>query len=121
MDTKSTVAIVCIVIALVLLISMTIVSLLKAWKQVTRKLAEREKGQTSEISSPHTYENNGCNDIENAIKVAVVPEDRESARSSTQHGQTMGLHIYSEVSCTGRNQGMSDEVIVHEESNDTSF
>lgn len=113
MDTESTVAIVCVVVALVLLILMTIFTMVKAWRQISRELSEKEKSQRS---VPNTYDNMDCIQDEHAFNASVVIKDIECG-GTDDRGQTAD----SRMSCTHGDHSLNKEVVVHEENNDTSF
>ena len=117
MDTASIVAIICIVIALVLLITMAIVTLRKAWKQVTRKTTQGNDNQTS---LPHTFANEACNDTVHAENDEMAIEMKEHARSPSHYGHKTELKTDSEASCErSDDQEVNKEVIVHVETDDT--
>lgn len=119
MDTASIVAIICIVIALALLITITIVTLRKAWKQVTREATQREDNQTS---LPQTYENEACNDTTHAQNDDMALESKEHARSVSGYGHKTELKTDSEVSCErSDDQVVNKEVTVHVVTEDTSL
>ena len=115
MDTESVVAIISIVVALVLLIAMAVFTMVKAWRQIDRERAEREQCQRS---LAHTYENTDCIENEHTLG-ANGAECGEHAQAATDRGQTADSHDHSEVSCTHSDQ--NEKVIVHVETNDTSF
>ena len=117
MDTESLVAIICIVVALVFLLSMTIFTLVKAWTQISRELAEREQCQRS---LAHTYENTDCIENEHALDANDAGYS-EHAQAATDRGQTADSHDHSEVSCTHSDQAVNKKVLVQVETNDTSF
>lgn len=117
MDTASIVAIICIVIALALLITMAIVTLRKAWKQVTRKGPQAGDNQTS---LPHTFENEACNDTAHAQNDEITLEMKEHAQSPSHYGYKTELKTNSEASCErSDDKEANKETIVHVETDDT--
>ena len=110
-------AIICIVVALVFLISLTIFTIVKAWTQISRELAERDQCQRS---LAHTYENTDC--IENEYALGANDAGySEHAQGTNDRGHSADSHDHSEVSCTHSDQAVNKKVLVQVETNDTSF
>ena len=119
MDTESAVAIICAVVALVLLISMAVFTMVKAWKKISRELAEKEHAQ---LVAPNVYENIDCIENERALSDNDVTKASELAQATADRGQTADLYGNAEMSCTHSDQAVNKRVLVHVETNhDTSF
>lgn len=125
MDTKSLVAIVCIVIAMVILLSLTFYTLLISWRQISR---EYEQRQGSSMEAPRSYENTECIENEHAVSADNVT-DKTAGETSSEHAQatsdrcqTTDSNVHSEVVCTKSSQSAAKTVLVQVETNhDTSF
>lgn len=63
MDTKSLLAIVFMVIAIVILLSLTIYTVVKSWMQISR---EYEQRQRSSMEDTHSFGNTECDNNEPA-------------------------------------------------------
>lgn len=118
MDTESAVAIICIVIALVILISLTVFTMVKAWRQISRELAEREHCQRT---APVAYENMGCIATGNAVSDNDGTSNGGHALTTTDRGHSADTHANREVSCAHNDQAVNKRILVQVESNDTSF
>ncbi|KAL9980002.1 hypothetical protein ACROYT_G008532 [Oculina patagonica] len=124
MDTKSLIAIVCVVIAIVILLSLTIYTVVIAWKKISREYEERQDFPTA---APHSYENMECIKNEQAASENNFTENTARGTSSeyeqitTDHCQTADSNARAEVTCTHSDQSAGKGVLVHVETNDTSF
>ena len=90
---------------------MTIYTMVKAWRQISRELAEREQCQTS---LPNTYDNMDCIENEAALNASVVTKDSEDAQAAADRRRTVD-------SCADSEHSANNEVTVHVETYDTSF
>ena len=116
MDTESIVAIACVAIAIVMLISLTIFIMLKSWRQISRELAEREHSQRA---IPETYENMDCIETEYALSIGT---NNDHAQGKPDRGQSADSHVYTELVCKNNDETVNKRILVEEETNhDTSF
>ncbi len=124
MDTKSLIAIVCVVIAIVMLLSLTIYTLVTAWRKISR---EYEQRQDFPAAAPHSYENMECIKNEHAASENFFTDNTAGGTSSeyeqitTDHCETADSNARAEVTCTHSDQPAGKGVLVHVETNDTSF
>lgn len=107
MDTKDLIAIVCIVIAIIILLSLTIYTVVSEWKKISREHAQRQQSATA---AAHSYENTEC--IKHEYTACEITSDRCQTADSNDRVATAGTH-------GGRSTG--ENVMVYVETTDTSF
>ena len=108
MDTKGLIAIVCIVIAIIILLSLTIYTVVTEWKKISREHAQR---QQSETVTAHSYENTECIKHEYPACDKITSDRCQTADSSDR------------VAMAGTHGGQStgEKVQVRVETKDTRF
>lgn len=116
METDGLVAIICAAIALVMIIALTVFTLVKSWRQISREHAEREHSQRE---AAHTYDNMNCFENEHALS-----EERNDTKTSEQaHAvdcrENANTHAQTEEA--GADQKVNNRCIVKVETFDTSF
>lgn len=116
METDGLVAIVCAAIALVMLIALTVFSLVKSWRQISREHAERERNQRE---AAHRYDNMNLFENEHALS----EEQKDTKTSDQAHfvdcGENANMHAHTEEA--GADQEVNHSCIVKVETCDTSF
>ena len=124
MDTKSLIAIVCVVIAIVILLSLTIYTVVTAWKKIGREYAQRQHSATA---APPAYENMECIRNEHAANDINFMDGTAGGTSSkyeqmtSDRCQTADSEARAEVTCSHTDQSAEKGVLAHVETNDTSF
>ena len=126
MDTKSLIAIVCIVIAIVILLSLATYTVFTSWRKISREYDQR---QSYPAAAPHSYENMECIQNEHAGSDPNFNDNTSGGPgTSSQYEeitsdrcQTADSNGRAEVACTHSDQSAGKNVLVHVETNDTSF
>lgn len=108
METDGLVAIICAAIALVMLIALTVFTLVKSWRQISREHAEREHSQRE---AAHTYDNMNCFENDHALS----EEQNDTKTSEQAHAAHCGENV------AGADQEVNHKCIVKLETCDTSF
>ena len=124
MDTKSVVAIVCVVIAIVILLSLTIYTMVTAWRKISKEYDQRQHSATE---APHSYENTECIPNEYAFSGNNVTGNtagkasNEYEQITSDRCQTADSNTRAEVECTHSDQSAGKGVLDDVETNETSF
>ena len=124
MDTKSLIAIVCIVIAIIILVSLTIYTVVTAWRKISREHAQRQQSSTA---APHSYENTEYIKNEHTAYDNNLTEDMAGGTSNEYEEITSDrcqtADSTDRVAMTSSHGGQStgESVQVHMETTDTSF
>lgn len=108
MDTKGLIAIVCIIIAIIILLSLTIYTVVIEWRKISREHAQRQQSATT---AAHSYENTECIKHEDTV-CDKITSDRCQTTDSSDRVAMAGTH-------SGQSTG--GKVQVHVETVDTSF
>lgn len=108
MDTKDLTAIVCIIIAIIILLSLTIYTVVTEWKKISREHAQRRQSATA---AAHSYENTECFKHEYTACDKITSDRCQTADSSDQMA-TAGAH---------GGQLTGENVLLHVETEVTSF
>lgn len=109
MDTKDLTAIVCIIIAIIILLSLTIYTVVTEWKKISREHAQRQK--KSATAAAHSYENTECFKHEYTA-CDKITSDRCQTADSSDRMATAGAH---------GGQLTGENVLLHVETEVTSF
>ena len=108
MDTKDLTAIVCIIIAIIILLSLTIYTVVTEWKKISREHAQRRQSATA---AAHPYENTECFKHEYTA-CDKITSDRCQTADSSDRMATAGAH---------GGQLTGENVLLHVETEVTSF
>lgn len=124
MDTKSLMAIGCIVIAIIILLSLTIYTVVTAWRKISREHAERQHSTTA---GEHSYENicvkkeklaSGNNFSED---VAGAETNNEYEKVTSERCQTTDSNDRVAIASKHGVQSTGENMLDHMETKDTSF
>lgn len=124
MDTKSLTAIVCVVIAIIILLSLTIYTVVTAWRKISIEYAQRQHSPTA---AAHSYENTECIKNEHTANNNNFTEDMAGGTSSeyekitSDRCQTGDSNDRAEMASTHGGESTGKSVLVHGETEDTSF
>ena len=126
MDTKSLIAIVCVVIAIVILLSLTIYTVVTAWRKIRREHTERQQCRTA---AAHSYKNEECIKNEHTKSDNNFTEDMGGGTSSDYEKitpdrcQTADPNDSNQaaIASTHGGQSTAESVPVHVETKDTRF
>ena len=116
METDGLVAIICAVIALVMLIALTVFTLVKSWRQISREHAEREHSQRK---AAHTYDNMSWFENDHALSEEQNDTKTGEQAHAVDCGENANTHAQTEVA--GADQEVNHRCIVKVETCDTSF
>lgn len=108
MDTKGLIAIVCIIIAIIILLSLTIYTAVTEWKKISREHAQRQQSATA---AAHSYENTEC----------IKHEDTACDKITSDRCQTVDFSDRVAMAGTHGGQSTGEKVQVRVETIDTSF
>ena len=111
MDTKSLIAIVCVVIAIVILLSLTIYTVVSSWRKISVEYAQR---QHSPAAAAHSYENTECIKNEHTASNNNFTEDVAGGTSNEYEKITSDR-------CRTADSNDRAEMKVHVETKDTRF
>lgn len=116
METDGLVAIICAAIALVMLIALTVFTLVKSWRQISREHAEREHSQRK---AAHTYDNMSWFENDHALSEEQNDTKTGEQAHAVECGENANTHAQTEVA--GADQELNHRCIVKVETCDTSF
>lgn len=125
MDTKSLMAIGCIVIAIIILLSLTIYTVVTAWRKISREHAERQHSTTA---GEHSYENIECVKKEQLGSGNNFSEDMAGAETNNEYEkvtsercQTADSNDRVAIASKYGKQSTGESMLYHMETKDTSF
>ena len=123
MDTKSSVAIICAVIAIIILLFLAIYTLVTAWRKISKEHAERQHSPTA---AAYSFENTISIKTEyttnhNFTKDMTGGTSNECEEIASDRCQTAESNERMEMASKRGGQLTGDSVMVHAETNDTSF
>lgn len=116
METEGLVAIICAAIALVMLIAMTVFTLVKSWRQISREHAEREHSQRE---AAHTYDNMNWFENDHALSEEQNHNKTSGQAHAVDCGENANTQAHTEVA--GADQEVNHKCVVKVETCDTSF
>ena len=121
MDTKSLLAIVFMVIAIVILLSLTIYTVVKSWMQINR---EYEQRQRSSMEDTHSFGNTECDNNEPAAPndtFTLGEKSSEYAQVTSDYCQTADSNQNEHGGIKSSKSAVKTVLVQVETSNDTSF
>ena len=121
MDTKSLLAIVFMVIAIVILLSLTIYTVVKSWMQISREYAQRQR---SSMEDTHSFGNTECDNNEPAApNDTFTPGEKSSeyAQATSDCCQTADSNQNEHGGIKSSKSEVKTVLVQVETSNDTSF
>jgi len=124
MDTKSLIAIVCVVIAIIILLTLTIYTVVTAWRKISREHAQRQHSPTA---AAHSYENAECIKNEHTASDNNFTRDMaggtnsECEKITSDHCQSADSNDRVTMASTHSGQSTGESVQVQVETKDTRF
>ena len=124
MDTKSSVAIICAVIAIIIQLSLAIYTVVTAWRKISEEHAQRQHSPTA---AAYSFENTEYIKKEYTASDNNFTKDKAAGTSSEYEEitfdrcQTAGSKERVAMASSRGEQSTGESVMVHVETNDTSF